>query len=171
MGPKMFRPELSTATRSEDGAYISITFRVPPKRYGDFWNRLRRFGESLQGSHGDVRRQIVMICSEYAHHHGWEGLLRTLFREIARTAGPNAAQRLLGALATKTYAKKERDEEVVFMYETMDQPSVSEIVDLLIDVNRLLPHERRLGSRTIIPGAMTKYVNEVLKRHRRVASK
>ena len=25
------------------------------------------------------------------------------------------------------------------MYETMDQPSVSEIVDLLIDVNRLLP--------------------------------
>ena len=36
------------------------------------------------------------------------------------------------------------------MYETMDQPSVSEIVDLLIDVNRLLPHERRLGSRTII---------------------
>jgi hypothetical protein len=30
---------------------------------------------------------------------------------------------------------------------------------------------RRLGSRTIIPGAMTKYVNEVLKRHRRVASK
>ena len=57
------------------------------------------------------------------------------------------------------------------MYEAMDRPPVSELVDLLIDINKFLPHDRRHGSGTIIPGAMTKYVNGVLKRHRVAASK
>ena len=48
------------------------------------------------------------------------------------------------------------------MYEAMDRPPVSELVDLLIDINKFLPHDRRHGSGTIIPGAMTKYVNGVL---------
>ena len=58
---------------------------------------------------------------------GGRGYCEHFFGKLRARLVANAAQRLLGALATKTYAKKERDEEVVFMYETMDQPSVSEL--------------------------------------------
>jgi hypothetical protein len=169
----MFRPELSTATWSEDGAYISITFKIPPRDAAVSLNHLRRFGESLQGTRDDVRRQIVTICSEYAWRHdgSWGELLQSLFRECARCEGPEAARRFFGALATKSYSIKDREEDVVFMYEAMNRPSVPEFVDTLIDINRFLPHDRRLGSKTIIPGAMTKYVKKVLKRYRRPASR
>ena len=121
----MFRPELSVATRSEDNAYISITFKIPPRGR---WGLLKQTTEVRRipsGDRGGIRRQIVMICSEYAGLHGgsWDELLQSLFREFVRHAGRDAAQRFFGTLATKSYSKKEREEEVVFYVRGYGSPS------------------------------------------------